>query len=338
MRRLALFVAVAGAVLAPAAPASAHGGDAPGATAYRTRITGISAPEKGLRIRTVEAGARLELHNGTGHAVEVLGYSGEPYLDIRPDGTYQNVNSPAAYLNQTLAGDTPVPPNADPTAMPQWRQISTGTTVRWHDQRTHWLSSGRPPEAIADPGRVHRLRDWVVPLRVQVRTFELRGTLDWVPPPRAWLWWVGTALLGAGASALLVRRPRWVPPLALIGGLCPLLYATTQATDGAAAPLALVLSGLLPLAAAYRHPPFFLALSGAVLALFGGFAQLAALSAAVLPATGPAWLSRTAVMISLSVGAALCLAGLLRLRAAVPPRPPASHPAPAPSSQPVVPA
>ena len=95
MRRLALVVIVAGAVIAPATPASAHGGDAPGSTAYRTTVTGLSTPEKGLSVRAVEGGARLELTNETGHPVEVLGYAGEPYLDIRPDGTWQNVNSPA---------------------------------------------------------------------------------------------------------------------------------------------------------------------------------------------------------------------------------------------------
>src|SRR6185437_8626916 len=146
VRRLAVLIVVAGALLAPATPAFAHGGEAPDTTAYRTRITGISTPEKGLTVRTVEAGARLELSNETGHSVEVLGYSGEPYLDVRPDGTYQNVNSPAAYRNQTLTGDTPVPATADPTAPPSWRRISTSTTVRWHDQRTHWLSAGLPPQ------------------------------------------------------------------------------------------------------------------------------------------------------------------------------------------------
>lgn len=321
MRRLALLMAVAGAVLAPATPAFAHGGDAPEATAYRTRITGISTPEKGLTIRTVEAGARLELSNETGHSVEVLGYSGEPYLDVRPDGTYQNVNSPAAYRNQTSTGDSPVPANADPTAPPSWRRISTSTTVRWHDQRTHWLSAGLPPQAAADPSRSHRLRDWTVPLRVQVRTFEIRGTLDWVPPPRAWFWWLTAALTGLITMALAYRWPRSVAPLALIGGLSPILYATTRTADGGAPPLVLILAALLAMSAAYRHPPFWLALSGAALALFAGFTQTVSFSAAVLPAAGPAWLSRTAVMLALGIGAGLTATGILRLRSALPATP-----------------
>ena len=205
---------MAGALVAPATPAFAHGGDAPDATAYRTAVTGITPAMAGLTVRTVEAGARLELTNRTGRTVEVLGYSGEPYLQIRPDGTYQNLNSPATYLNQTLAGDTAVPASADPTAPPSWRRVSTATTVRWHDQRTHWLTQGPPPAAATDPARGHRLRDWSVPLREQTRTFEIRGTLDWVPPPAAWLWWAGAVLLTLAVTALAARWSWTVRPVA----------------------------------------------------------------------------------------------------------------------------
>ncbi|GAA0489884.1 hypothetical protein Ade02nite_24660 [Paractinoplanes deccanensis] len=322
MRRLLTILAVAGATIAPATPAFAHAGDARDATAYRTTVTGLSTPEKGLSVRTVEAGARLELTNETGHSVEVLGYSGEPYLDIRPDGTYQNTSSPAAYLNETITGDTPVPAYASPTSAPTWRKISSSTTVRWHDQRTHWLSPGLPPQAVADPSRSHRLRDWVVPLREQVRTFELRGTLDWEPAPRASLWWLGAALAGLATVALARRFPRSVRPLALVAGLTPLLYAVTTALDGTSPSPVLVLAGLIGLAAAYRHPPFFLALAGAVVAIFGGFDSAGVFGAAVLPAYGPGWLTRLAVLLAAGVGAGLALTGVLRMRAALPAAPP----------------
>ncbi|MEU8814817.1 hypothetical protein [Actinoplanes sp. NPDC048796] len=318
MIRQAMIMAGVLMFVAPATPAFAHAGDTPDATAYRTAITGISTPEKGLTVRTVEAGARLELSNETGHSVEVLGYSGEPYLDVRPDGTYQNTSSPAAYLNETVTGDTPVPAYADPTSAPTWRKISSSTTVRWHDQRTHWLSPGLPPQARADPSRAHRLRDWVVPLREQVRPFELRGTLDWEPPPRAWLWWLGAGLAGLVTVALARRWSGSVRPLALVAGLSPLLYAVTTALDGGSPSPVLVLAGLIGVAAAYRHPPFFLALAGAVVALFGGFNSVGVFDAAVLPAAGPAVVTRAAVALAIGVGAGLALTGVLRLRAALP--------------------
>jgi hypothetical protein len=324
VRRLCLLVAAL--VVWPATPAFAHGGDAPDATAYRTTITEVSSPEKGLSVRTVEAGARLEMTNETGRPVEVLGYSGEPYLEVRPDGTWENVNSPATYRNETRTGESAVPATADPTAPPSWRQVSTSTTVRWHDQRTQWLA-GLPPAAVADPSRSHRLREWAVPLRVQVRTFEIRGTLDWEPPPRTWLWWSGAALTGLLVTALARRWPRSVAPLALIAGLAPILYALARTLDGAAPSPVLILAGLLPIAAAYRHPPFYLALAGAAVALFGGFAETAAFTAAVLPAAGPGWLSRAAVLVALGAGSGLALIGILRLRAAIPAREVAPDPA-----------
>jgi hypothetical protein len=325
VRRLTLFVLVAGAILAPATPAFAHAGDAPIATAYRTSVTGISTPEKGLSVRTVEAGARLELTNHTGHSVEVLGYSGEPYLDIRPDGTYQNVNSPAAYLDETLEGDAPVPASADPTAVPSWQRISTSTTVRWHDQRTHWLSPGRPPAAKSDPSRTHRLRDWSVPLREQTRTFAITGTLDWVPSPRVALWWLGAGLFGLAAAGLALRWPGLVRPLALVAGAAPLAYAVSRAADGGSAPLVLFPVGLLALAAVWRHPPFYLALTGLVVFLFGGFNQ--GFGGAVLPTAGPAWVARTLVLLAAGAGLGLAAIGVLRLRAtAAEPAPPVGEP------------
>jgi hypothetical protein len=275
-------------------------------------VTGISTPEKGLSVRTVEAGARLELTNHTGHSVEILGYSGEPYLDVRPDGTYQNANSAAAYLNQTLVGDSPVPSSADPTTPPSWQRISTSTTVRWHDQRTHWLSPGTPPAATADPSRTHRLRNWSVPLREQARTFAITGTLDWVPPPRAALWWLGAGLLGLAAAGLAHRWSGLVRPLAVIAGLAPLAYAISRAADGGSLPLVLFPAGLLALAAAWRHPPFYLALTGLVVLVFGGVSV--GFGGAVLPAAGPSWVARLLVMISAGLGAALLATGVVRLR------------------------
>jgi len=317
-RLLLALLAVAGTIAGPATPAFAHAGDTTGVGPYRTAVTAISAPIDGLTVRVVEGGARLELSNNTGRPIEVLGYSGEPYLEIRPDGTYQNTSSPATYLNETVAGETPLPPGADPTAAPTWRLLSTGTTVRWHDQRTRWLEGGLPPQAAADPDSRHRLRDWVVPLRDQARTFEVQGTLDYEPPPRAWAWLLGAALLGLAVTVLARRWPASVRPVALIAGLTIIGYALARALDGGGWSGVMILVGLLTCAAAYRHPPFYLALAGFVLAAFAGFGNSDVFMGAVVPAAGPGWLARIAVMIAIGVGAGLALTGVLRLRDAVP--------------------
>ncbi|MEV6598263.1 hypothetical protein AB0M36_15490 [Actinoplanes sp. NPDC051346] len=330
MRRGALFLAVlAGLLVVPAGPASAHGGDAPDATAYRTEVTGFSTPVPGLTVRAVEAGARLELVNDTGRTVEVLGYAGEPYLEVRPDGTYQNVNSPATYTNETLDGDSPVPSNASPAAAPQWQRISGARTVRWHDQRTHWLSPGLPPQARADPSRSHRLRDWVVPLRQDVSPFEVRGTLTWEPPPTTWAWWLGAAGLAAAVVALSLRRFRWVGALTLVAGTITFGYAVTRASLGVSgqAPAigAAVLAASAGAATLLGRTPFLAFLGGTALAIFGGLGDAGVLTQAVVNFPGPGWVSRAAVIIAVGVGAGTAMAALRRLRSPAPARISSEH-------------
>ncbi|TDC57681.1 hypothetical protein E1258_21780, partial [Micromonospora sp. KC207] len=193
------------AVLATATPAAAHGGEAPDGTDYRAEVTGIAPARPGLTVRVVEAGARLELVNSTGRPIEVIGYTGEPYLRIGPDGVYENSRSPATYLNRTLAGDTALPAEADPAAAPDWRRVGDGPAARWHDRRTRWQEPTPPAPVRADPTHEQRVRDWVVPLRDGAEPVEVRGTLDWVPPPDAYPWWVAATLgfLLVGSAGLL---------------------------------------------------------------------------------------------------------------------------------------
>ena len=79
------LVGVLVALLATAAPAAAHGADAPNGSDYRVGVSGLAPARDGVDVRTVEAGARLELRNRTDRTITVLGYSGEPYLQVRPD-------------------------------------------------------------------------------------------------------------------------------------------------------------------------------------------------------------------------------------------------------------
>jgi hypothetical protein len=311
VRRLVLILTVAGAVVAPATPASAHGGDAPDATAYRTTVTQITPPMRGLSVRTVEAGARLELTNDSGRTVEVLGYAGEPYLAVRADGTYENVHSPATYLNVTLGGDGPVPATADPTAAPSWRRVSGSTTVRWHDRRTHWLEPA-PPLTGAQ-----RLRDWAVPLRDQTRTFEIRGAVDYVPPPATGWWWAAAVLLAVAVSAPAMRSRRAVRAVALIAGTITLGNAVLRALDGMPLSPVLIVVALVALAAgALAYRPFFIALAGTLLAVFAGLVNAGVFGAAVVPAAGPAWLSRLAVLVAIGAGAGMVTGAVSRLRTA----------------------
>jgi hypothetical protein len=342
VRLLAVLAGLAGA-LALAAPAAAHGADAPDATNYRTAVTTVTPPVTGLSVRTIEAGARLELANRTGRTIEVLGYAGEPYLRIRPDGVFENVNSAATYLNVTLAGDTPVPTTADPAKPPQWRKVGSEPVARWHDQRTHWLQDAPPEQVRIDPARPQRVRDWAVPLRLEASSVEVRGTLDWVPPPDPYVWWAGIALGVLVVGALGLVPPVWptgrraqiaLAALAALGGLGAIGYAVARARDaGADGPGALALAtltgGVWPLlvglgalaAAGYalaRRPAvdFALALGGVCLALFAGLPAAALLARSVPPTPGPAVAARLAIAVIIAVGFGVAAAAGLRMHVA----------------------
>jgi hypothetical protein len=340
----------AAAALVPAGPAHAHGADAPSASNYRSEVVAVTPPLAGVRVRVVEAGARLELVNERDRPVQVLGYSGEPYLEIRPDGVYENVHSPATYLNQSLAGDAEVPAVADPTAPPSWRRVSGKPVARWHDHRAAWMA-GRPPPAVAtDPGRTHRVAEWVVPLRDGTSIVDVSGTLDWLPPPSPWPWW-SAILLGAGAVALLglPRSPRSGRAVArvlaagsLAAGGVALAYAAGRELDAGAAhagevllglagrqPLA-VLAGLAAVAAGVlvlRRPgrgatdpsgggDFGLALAAGCVALFAGVTNAAAFTRSVLPVPWDPTLGRVAIAGVVAAGLGIAGAAALRLRAA----------------------
>ncbi|MFX0594349.1 hypothetical protein [Melissospora conviva] len=343
LRRFGLVCAgVVAAVLAVGAPAAAHGADAPDASDYRTEVTGLSPATPGVTVRPIEAGARLELRNDTGATITVLGYSGEPYLQVRPDGVYENVNSPATYLNETLAGDVLPPANADPAAAPEWRRTGGEPVARWHDQRAQWRGADPPPAARADPGRPHRVLDWTVPLHDDSGALvEVRGTVDWQPPPDAYLWWAGIGivalLVGAAgltpvASAAGDRALTALGALALVAGGAALVFSVLKQLDAGARgvgglTLGLlggttwpVLTGLAALAAgAYAlarrsAADFALALAGACVALFAGVANVEVLSRAVAPTVGDPQVARLAVAAVIAIGAGLTLAGVWRLR------------------------
>ncbi|MFF0719341.1 hypothetical protein [Micromonospora sp. NPDC003816] len=336
-----LLTAVVAALLVTAAPAAAHGADAPDGTDYRVAVGAVAA-RPDLRVRVVEAGARLELTNTGDRPVEVIGYSGEPYLRVGPDGVFENTRSPATYLNRTILADTPLPDEVDPAAAPQWRRVDTGTTARWHDQRALWREAGPPAQVRAAPDREHRVRDWAVPLRDADGRTEIRGTLDWVPPPDAYPWWVAITLgaLAVGAAGLLPaasspggRARTGLGALLAVGGVAAVVLAVGRVLDAGAEGVGAVLAGLLSgpvwtlvtglgaivaggVALTRRDSvDFVLALAGACLALFAGIANAAVLSRAVPPAPWSATATRMLIVVVLVAGAGALAAAVLRLHA-----------------------
>ncbi|MEU7589933.1 hypothetical protein AB0A95_26980 [Micromonospora sp. NPDC049230] len=342
------------ATVLTAAPAAAHGADAPDGTDYRTRATGVTPQRPGLEVRVVEAGARLELTNDTGRAIEVIGYSGEPYLRVGPDGVFENSRSPATYLNRTITGDAALPAEADPAAPPAWRRIADGSAVRWHDQRALWQESAPPAQVRAAPDREHRVREWTIPLRDGTDPLTIGGTLDWVPPPDAYTWWAVTTvgLLAVGALGLVAaaapaggRALSALGSLLVVGGALAVGYPVGRELDAGAHGVGGVLVGLLSgqiwslltgcgaIAAGWyalsRRPAadFAVALAGACLALFAGVGNAAVFARSIAPVPWSPGMARVMVAVTLVTGAGATLAGVLRLHAAAKtPTPAPTHP------------
>jgi hypothetical protein len=336
-------------VVTLSSPASAHAADAPSATDYRTTLAKVSPAAAGVRIRVVENGARLELRNNTRQTVLVLGYSGEPYLRVTPEGVWTNERSPATWVNQTIDGKVTPPANAgiDTKATPRWTKVSSQPVVRWHDHRTHWMSPSLPPAVAAAPNVPRLLANWQVGLVVGTAPVTISGRLDYLPPPSAGAWWGLSVLAAAALVGLALLRPlRRVLPLVLSAALlvaaaAELVDAVGRALDDGqtgfgvlrwllfhrAYGLATVVGAVAAAAVALRRRPsglFALALAGACLAAVGGLADVAVFGHAVAPVAWSGTVARLCTAAGLGLGGGVALAAALRLRqeasAARPPR------------------
>lgn len=312
--------------------ASAHGINGLAESDYLVEIT--STPDlPGVTVRTIETGARIELINEAPYSVEVLGYSGEPYAEIRPDGVYLNRMSPAPYLNETDGGGPP-PSFASAAATPQWLKASDEPRLRWHDHRAGWMGRQPPPHVQDDPQLRHRVLDWTVPLRVGTNVHFVHGHVDWIPPPDTAVWTAGVLMLAAcvTASALSTVGRRWVAPvlIALAGGAAvadAVGRATTAADYDVPWFLVLItaeawpaLAGLASLAAAgyalTRKPGADLAwgVAGAATALMAGVSRFGGFTSSITPTPWDGDVTRLLVLIALGVGAGLAAATLVSAR------------------------
>jgi hypothetical protein len=334
-----VLLACAVVVLGPAVPAQAHPAGVQVAVDYRTRVTAVVPVVAGVRARYIADGSRLELRNDSGRTIEVVGYQGEPMLQVRPDGVWRNTRAPSLYVDNLGAA---INPAADAHAAPQWQRMSDRPLARWQDHRALWHGSP-PPQVQADPSRVHRVSDWRVPLRDGDATAQITGTLDWVPPPDPGRWWAAVLLLvaaaigalGLVASAAGSRAARGVRAglagSAFAVGLAtagyPLLVVADNAEPGAGSVAVALVSQAVPLLvglalmaaggfvlARREVGDFGLAAAGVCAALFVGAANAALFSHPVAPITLDGGWARLAVAVILGGGIGLAGAGVLRIR------------------------
>ena len=327
-------------VLFTAAPAAAHGIEGIEATNYRTRITSVSPDVDGLTVRVIEAGSRLELVNRTGEPVVVRGYQEEPYLRIDPEGgVFVNRRSPAAYINADREGSLEPPPDADPSAEPEWERTDDGVITRWHDHRAHWMGQRDAPAVRNAPDKRHVvIPRWEVKLDIGADQTAVVGDLTWIPGPSGSPWLAVAAVLAALVVVVDLLRPTRVFLAATVGLLVALdlFHIAGKAAAGSggfAAGVGGVLSGSFFSIAAWAagglavrlllrgssDGPFAAAFAGAVIALFGGVADLADLTRSQVPFAFSDLLARLLVSLSLGLGLGLVSAAVIRLRRERPP-------------------
>ncbi len=197
MKKLALVFMLA---LVAVPGAFAHRG---GSTLYRSTVTAVDPPVSGVHVEVLGGDDRIYLTNETAKAIVIDGYSGEPYLRFTRTGTYENVRSPAVWLNLDRYARKKVPRTADPKAAPRWRRVASGGRYAWHDHRAHWMSPIFPPKVRAAPDERHRIFDWRIPGKVAGRPLSIRGTLEYVPKSKGRAW-AGIAVAAAAGLAAIV--------------------------------------------------------------------------------------------------------------------------------------
>ncbi len=332
VRHVGLAVGLAvGTVLLAASPASVHGVSGIQPSNFTTLITSVSPAVRGLHLQVDDLGNKLELDNHTGVDITVLGYQREPYLRVGPDGVYENLRSPAVYLNRTRSGNVPVPRSANPALPPEWRFVEGGTRARWHDHRAHWLAPTYPPEVQANPSARHLVQRWTVQLVRDGTLITVRGVVEWVPGPSPWPW-IGTAvvlgLLVVGLALTRLARPAVAAALGalLVGGAVysvGIWGGTTIGGPTKLAAIAYVLGGMavgvLALVWVLRRgvtaaAPLLL-LAGLFLSLAGGLANITTLLRSQLPTSLPHGWERFVVAMILGLGTGVAVVGAIRLRA-----------------------
>jgi hypothetical protein len=317
-----------------ASPASAHTIGGPRPTNYRSRIVAFEPKVPGISARVVDLGAKFQLTNRSPSEITVLGYEGEPYLRIGPQGVFENLHSQATYINKTrLGGTVPVGVDTSPTAEPEWKKISSGHTATWHDHRIHWMSTQPPPPVAQSPGRFYHLSQQNISFRYgDGQSARVAVALDWVPGPSGLPWIpVIAALFALGVVVALL--PRWWRVLALLVGVIVIsdmahaiafeiprpggnVTKTLQFFGGSFVSIAVWIAAVPTIVTLLRRRVealYGVVFVGLLIALIGGATDLSALWKSQLPDAGPSWLARLEVVVALGLGGGLVVGALVRM-------------------------
>jgi hypothetical protein len=297
MRR-AIVAAALGALALPA-PAAAHVRTGRVAVDYEGTVARLPPALAGaVEARLYRADQALGLTALAGHRIAVLGYSGEPFLRLGPDGAFANRAS------LTAAGVGLVRRGAG------WQRLSTRPQLIWHDARVRGVPSGATR------------RVWAVPLVADGRRAELRGEVTRIGRPPAWPWLAIAAAVAAAAAVLATRR-RWRTGAIALGWISAAATVVLAAGFGAGATasggtwveagneLVLVLVGVAFLVFGSRDARALAGGALGLLALAVGLTALPVLLHGVVLSALPGNVARAAAAVALSAGTAAVALGLV---------------------------
>ena len=333
-RRLALAIATAVAVVAVPSAAFA---DAAEPSDFRSEIVSVR-PETDALTATIEGGdSFIRIDVAPGHDVRIEGYAGEPYLWMDADGVVrENRRSPATYYNENRSGVAVLPPEADPTAEPDWRVVDDGGAWAWHDHRAHWMG-GEPPTGM-EPGDSRT--PMVVPLTVDGVPTEITVIVTLVAAPSPWPAIAGGAMgliLVVAARAWPRRLPEWLVIVSVGAASSAVGLAQYMSLPAETGPrwswwvppvIATLCGAALPFVP--RSAPWlraaFVVVAGAQLLLWG-WSRRSGLAKPVLPTSVPFWLDRLVSATALATGIGLVALAVVELTREI--RAPAPQPQPA---------
>lgn len=317
------LVAVAAGVATVLVPAGAVGADPPGPTDYETVVVGIEPATPTISVEMIGGDSFVQLTVQRGTEAVVLGYSDEPYLRFRTDGTVEeNRQSPAVAQNRDRYGEAS-DASGDPNAPPEWVVVANNGAYAWHDHRAHWMSPDPPPGFE----RGQRIQDGVIPLVVDGVTVRVSVTTTWQESPSMVSLVAGAIVAGFVVMIVLSKRARlaWalVAGAAAAGAVGWVQVNSVPSYTGPS-----IIWWLLPAVAgvsAVIAVPLGRSVAAYSLVLLGGielalwvFMRRDGLTRSLLPTDAPYWLDRAVTAgaaVTAAAGIAAAVFGMFRLPA-----------------------
>ena len=331
---------VAGAVvamltIATPPPAAAHSAGNTPSSNYVSRVLRVSPTTAGFTASVVEAGNRFEVKWVNGPEVLIEDYDGHPYLRVGPQGSFENRQSNAVYLNADRQGATLVPEGLRPDGPPEWRNVSSSPVVRFHDHRVHWMGASPPAQVQRARGDVHLIQTWVVPVTQGASTFIVSGDLRWVPGPSPVVPLVAVGVLAGALVCITAMTAARGSRRRAVGLFCGLLILLVLADALHLVGIAFGVNGgsgvgrvvsigwvsvcawviaLVSIVALVRRRMdaiYVGVFAAGVITLVGGLSDLSVLSSSSVPFAFSNAVARGSIALTLGLGIATVLSGVL---------------------------